>query len=135
MHEKKLGSICLVSEYYFPVSNAPAARFKPLVAELKKYFEVEIYTSNLSKNHTGEKIYCNVVPFPDNTKGVMYRLFFELLYSIETFFRLFTSKSQYYYITSPSFFNCIAARIFCILFRKKYIVDIRDDYPRVFFRS
>lgn len=133
MNKQGKPEISLISEYYHPVSNAPSARFKPLVEELSKFSDVKIYTSLLSREHKGKNFSCNVIPFPDNTRGIAYRLIFELMYSIETFFRLLFTRSDYYYITSPSFFNCIAAACYCIIFNKKYIVDIRDDYPRVFF--
>lgn len=130
---KDLEKIALVSEYFYPANNAPSARFKPLVAELSKYFSVQIYTSKLSASLNFKNIHCNHTPFPENTNGVIYRLLFEIIFSIETFFRLLFSRCHLYYITSPSFFNCFAAYTYCRLFRKKYIIDIRDDYPRVFF--
>lgn len=133
MNKKGKLKISLISEYYYPVSNAPSARFKPLVEELSKFFDVRIYTSRLSREYRSKKLSCNVIPFPDNTRGIAYRLIFELMYSIETFIRLLFIKSDYYYITSPSFFNCIASACYCTVFNKKYIVDVRDDYPRVFF--
>lgn len=133
MKERTISKISLISEYYYPANNAPSARFKPLVEELSKYFEVNIYTSRISKDYQSKHLSCNFIPFPDNTKGIAFRLFFELLYAIETFIRLLFTSSDCYYITSPSFFNCISAASYCIIFNKKYIVDIRDDYPRVFF--
>lgn len=125
--------IALVSEYFFPANNAPSARFKPLSDELSKYFDLVIHTSSISRGQPHNRIICNLTPFPDNTRSLSFRLFFEILYSTETFFRLLFSRSDYYYITSPSFFNCIAAYLSCRIFRRKYIIDVRDDYPRVFF--
>lgn len=133
MNDTTRKRIALVSEYFFPANNAPSARFKPLAEELSKYFDVAIYTSSISRKHPDNRIKCNLTPFPDNTRSLGFRLFFEVLYSAETFFRLLFSRYDYYYITSPSFFNCIAAFLSCIIFQRKYIIDVRDDYPRVFF--
>jgi glycosyltransferase involved in cell wall biosynthesis len=130
---KNVLKIALVSEYFYPANNAPAARFRPLVQELSRFFSVLIYTSKVSAELQDEKIICNFTPFPENTRGIIYRLFFEVLYSIETFVRLMFSRCDIYYITSPSFFNCYTSYVYCRLFGKRYIIDIRDDYPRVFF--
>jgi len=48
---------------------------------------------------------------------------------------LLFSSGNIYYITSPSFINCILAFFYCTIFNKPYILDIRDDYPRVYFDS
>lgn len=135
MQNKKKGifRIALVSEYFYPANNAPATRFKPLADELSKHFELTILTSKISQHVKHSCIKCNWTSFPDNTRSIVFRLFFEIIYSVETFFRLLFSRYDYYYLTSPSFFNCIAAYIFCRVAGKPFIVDIRDDYPRVFF--
>ncbi len=127
--------LVFVSEYFYPANNAPGARFKPLVAELAKYFKIEIYTSKISKEVANYDIHCNILPFPPNQKRTISRLFREALYGFETFVRLYFSKGEIYYITSPSFINCIFAACYCILFRKRYVIDIRDDYPRVYFEA
>ena len=129
----KAQRIVLVSEYFYPANNAPAARFKPLVDELSKRFHVTVFTSKISAKISDSRVKCNWTPFPENTRNVSFRLFFEILYSTETFLRLLFSRYDYYYLTSPSFFNCVAACLYCRLFRRNFVVDIRDDYPRVFF--
>lgn len=127
--------LIFVTEYYTQANNAPAARFKPLVLELSHYFNVAVYTSRGAKKNELNKhsITSNLIPFPDNTKHIFLRVLQESAYALETFIRLIFSRGSFYYITSPSFLNCISAYLYCRLFSKKYIVDIRDDYPRVFF--
>ncbi len=132
-HLKTLKRLVFIGEYFYPANNAPGARFKPLVDELQAFFKVHIYTSSISKDVKDYNITTNFIEFPSNHKGNFHRLFVEVIYSIETFLRLLFSKGDVYYITSPSFINCIAAACYCILFRRKYIVDIRDDYPQVYF--
>src|SRR5678816_1537152 len=131
---KPATSIILVSEYFFPANNAPGARFKPIVDALISHdFDVSIYTSKISSNVKEYKVKSNKFKFPSNQKSTLSRLSQELLFGIETFIRLLFSRGHYYYITSPSFINCICAFLYCKLFNKRYIVDIRDDYPRVYF--
>lgn len=127
--------LIFVTEYFAQANNAPSARFQPLVHELSFHYDVRVYTSrSLSKNSVGQSsITTNFIPFPDNTKHIVARTLQESAYATETFFRLLFSKGSIYYITSPSFLNCISAYVYCWIFGKKYVVDIRDDYPRVFF--
>ncbi len=128
--------INFVTEYFYPANNAPGARFKPLVDELlASSIEVIIYTSKISANEKEYSIKTNFVTFPSNQQSTIIRLTQELLFGIETFIRLLFSKGDLYYITSPSFINCILAYTYCRLLKKKYILDIRDDYPRVYFDS
>lgn len=128
--------INLVTEYFYPANNAPGARFKPLVDELlASSIDVVIYTSKISANAKAYSIKTNLVSFPSNQRSIFIRLTQELLFGLETFIRLLFSKGDIYYITSPSFINCILAYLYCRLFNKKYILDIRDDYPRVYFDS
>jgi len=125
-----------VTEYFYPANNAPGARFKPLVDELlAASLDVVIYTSKISANANGYSIKANLVSFPSNQQSTIIRLAQELLFGLETFMRLLFSKGEVYYITSPSFINCILAYSYCRLLNKKYILDIRDDYPRVYFDS
>lgn len=130
---KKTSQITFVTEYYYPVSNAPATRFKPLVDALKRHFAVHLMTSAKSRSCGESTATFNRIPFPENTHSTFVRLALEVMYALETFVRLLFTRSQLYYITSPSYFNCMAAFFFCRLMGKAYIVDIRDDYPRVFF--
>ncbi|MFZ6012562.1 MAG: hypothetical protein ACOYXT_19620, partial [Bacteroidota bacterium] len=126
--------LILVTEYFHPANNAPGARFKPLVDKLSEHsFDVTIYTSKISRNVTEYNVVWNWIKFPSNQKSTLIRLFFELAYGCETFFRLLFSSGDIYYLTSPSFINCVLARFYCRLFGKRYVVDIRDDYPRVYF--
>ena len=135
-YQKSLLRINLVTEYFYPANNAPGARFKPLVDELLgSSIDVVIYTSKISANAKEYSIKTNLVSFPSNQRSTIIRLTQELLFGLETFIRLLFSKGDLYYITSPSFINCILAYSYCRLLNKKYILDIRDDYPRVYFDS
>ncbi len=128
--------INIVTEYFYPANNAPGARFKPLVdALLESSTEVIIYTSKISAQVKEYKINYNLITFPSNQRSTLIRLIQELLFGVETFIRLTFSKGDIYYITSPSYINCILAFLYCQLFNKKYVLDIRDDYPRVYFDS
>lgn len=133
--KKKPARLVLVSEYFYPANNAPGARFKPLALEFIKHFKLTIYTSKISKGVDDFSVKCNFLSFPPNQTSNFTRLFAEIAYGMETFFRLIFSKGEIYYVTSPSFINCIFSVAYCILFKKKYIIDIRDDYPRVYFEA
>lgn len=132
---KKTIRIVLVSEYFYPANNAPGARFKPLALEFIKHFALTIYTSKISAGVNEFSIKCNFLPFPRNQARTIARLFAEILYGFETFIRLIFSKGDIYYVTSPSFINCIFSVTHCLIFNKPYIIDIRDDYPRVYFEA
>jgi glycosyltransferase involved in cell wall biosynthesis len=133
MSRNKRPRLILVTEYFTPANNAPGARFGPLAQAFKKYFNIIVFTSTVSRGLVDFQTSCNLISFPGNTKSLLSRLIFEILFSVETFCRLLFSRADIYYITSPSFFNCIFSFFYCYIFSKKYIVDIRDDYPRVFF--
>ncbi len=136
MAKKNSLRINLVSEYFYPANNAPSARFKPLVNELlAANMEVVIYTSKISSGIKEYSVKTNTIGFPSNQSSTLIRLLQEVLFGVETFVRLLFSKGEFYYITSPSFINCILAYWYCRLLNKKYILDIRDDYPGVYFDS
>jgi glycosyltransferase involved in cell wall biosynthesis len=126
----------LITEYFHPANNAPSARFKPLVDSLlATSIDVVVYTSNISSHLKHYNIKTNFFDFPSNQKSAFIRLIKEFFFGIETFVRLLTSSGDLYYITSPSFINCSMAFFYCRLFNRKYILDIRDDYPRVYVES
>jgi len=136
MTNKVSQRINFVTEYFYPANNAPGARFKPLVDEfIASRIEVVIYTSKVSSQLKEYSVKTNLIGFPSNQRSAFVRLIQELTFGIETFIRLMFSKGEIYYITSPSFINCTLAYWYCKLFNKKYILDIRDDYPSVYFDS
>jgi len=131
----RFSRLILVSQFFYPANVAAAARYKPLVSALMKFYDVTVYTSRISRGRSEFIVKCNWVPFPSNQKSNIFRLLFETAFGVETFIRILFSKGDIYYLGSPSFINCTFAALCCKLLGKPYLVDIRDDYPRVYFDS
>lgn len=71
----------------------------------------------------------------NNKASSVNRLFWENVVGIELFFYVFFSSRTMMILSSPPFFTVLWATFACVLRKKKYILDIRDLYPEVFFET
>lgn len=126
--------IALVTENFHPQSYADAIRMKPIVDELEKEFNsITIYTSKDSGRPESSNIVENIIKRPGKSSNLV-RLINELFCSIELFFKLlFSKKYDLYVVTSPPYFVTIASVMAIQIKRGKYVLDIRDLYPEMFF--
>jgi glycosyltransferase involved in cell wall biosynthesis len=129
-----LPKITIVTDYFVPDNKAISIRMKYLAqAFLDRGFEVKILTSKGSKNVRGFDVTTNFITPASNRDNVYIRLAKEILYGVETFFRLLFKKSDYFLLTSPPFTIAFFAVAACVLRKKRYILDVRDEYPEVYF--
>jgi glycosyltransferase involved in cell wall biosynthesis len=127
--------IALISENFHPKSYADAIRMKPIVDELEKRdsYRVTVYTSKDERRKNTANIIHNIISPPGKSSNVK-RLFKEFLCSIEIFLKLLVGKKyDLYIVTSPPYFVTIASVFAIIIRRGKYVIDIRDIYPEMFF--
>ncbi len=68
-----------------------------------------------------------------NKDRAVVRLLKENLAGIELFFRVITSRSDLIILSSPPFFTVIWGAIGAIVSGQKFILDVRDLYPEIFF--
>jgi glycosyltransferase involved in cell wall biosynthesis len=126
----------IVTNYFAPDTQAVAVRMVHLARALEAdNFDLTIYTSKKSEKNSEFRIRCNFFSSGSNKDNVPVRLLKELSYSVENFFRLLFSNHDYYLVTSPpftiAFFSCLAI----IIRGKKYILDVRDEYPEAYFEE
>ena len=111
-----------------PASDAAAIRNYWFVKSLKeKKFQVH------SVSHQGEGGSLTFIKPASNKASIYTRLIMECLAGIELFLRIIFSRKDLYILSSPPFVTVVMGVIACILMRKKYILDIRDIYPEVYF--
>lgn len=115
--------ICYFTPYYPPQSEAAATRSYWFIKTLSEAgHEVKIITNS--------RMYLKLAT---NKERAIKRLFKENLVGIELFFRLLLSKSQLVVLSSPPYFTVMWGIFACWIIKRKYILDIRDLYPEVFF--
>lgn len=133
MKQIDIGVIC---DFFPPDNKAVSIRMVHLVKSLQEHdFTVTVYTSKKSRNLSGFRINSNISTPASNKDSIPLRLFKEIVFSLETFIKLLFSKHDLYLITSPPFTLAFCACFACILTGKKYILDIRDEYPEVYFEE
>ena len=93
------------------------------------YDNGDIIISSTCDNKNRETI---KVPFYNKKySNFLVRALFEILFGVIVGFRSIFINNKIFVLSSPPFFSCFTIAIFLILFRKNYIVDIRDHYPDV----
>lgn len=68
-----------------------------------------------------------------NKDRAIVRLLKENLTGLELFFRVITSRNDMIVLSSPPFFTVIWGALAAIASGQKYILDVRDLYPEIFF--
>lgn len=70
---------------------------------------------------------------PNNKERSIFRLLKENRAGLELFFRVLTNKADLVVLSTPPFFTVLWGALACYISSKKYILDVRDLYPDVFF--
>jgi glycosyltransferase involved in cell wall biosynthesis len=126
--------ITIVCDHFIPDNKAISIRMKYLAEALMNHgYAVTILTSRESKNIKGFNVKVNLVAPATNKDKLTVRLLKELLYGFENFFRVLLSRSDYYIITTPPFTIAFLAMVACALKDAKVVLDVRDEYPEVYF--
>jgi glycosyltransferase involved in cell wall biosynthesis len=121
--------IFVYTPFYPPQPQAAAVRSYWIIKALKDArHEVNVYSS--IKTDDSKKLIFNPA---DNKQTFLKRLFFEILAGVELFFRIFFSNKDLYILSSPPFITILIASLGCFLKKKKYIIDVRDIYPDIYF--
>jgi len=122
--------ITYFTPYFLPQSEAAAIRNSWFVKILREEgHEVEVLSSiPSSPGHT--KLFFSKA---SNKSSAITRLIIECFLGIELFVRLLFQSKDLYILSSPPFFSCLFASWALRLKGAKYILDIRDLYPEVFF--
>lgn len=131
----KTQRILVISERYYPDSSAIAVRMKYIVEELEKSdaFRPKLITTTRSKSRENLKISRTFFQSSRNEQLLPRRLLQEIFLGMEILIRTIFSRYQYALITSPPFFIMLIAILGIRLRRKPFILDVRDNYPEVFF--
>lgn len=112
-----------------PQPQAAAVRCYWLIRTLKQAgHTVEVFSSM----ETPESKALYISP-ADNKKSFARRLFFEFLTGLELFLRILFSKADVYVLSSPPFVTISIAHLGARIKGAKYLLDIRDIYPEIFF--
>ena len=127
-------SVCIVVQLFYPENQAMAVRTKFLAnALMDAGYETSVLTSSRSKGIDKYKVQCAITPVSSNKDNVYLRLLKELVYSMEIFIRVLLHEANLFIISSPPFTISYAAAMACRIRGKKYVFDVRDEYPEVYF--
>ena len=109
--------------FYPPQNEAAATRSYWFIKTLETHgHQVEITTSsNLS------------LKLASNKDSAIIRLLKEHLVGMELFLKIFNSPAELIILSSPPFFTVCWGAFAAIIRGKRYILDVRDLYPEVFF--
>lgn len=126
--------ICIVTVNFIPDNQAVSIRMKYLAGALvKEGYPVTIMTSKQSKGVKDFDVKVNLFSPGTNKDGLAIRLIKEILFAIETFIRIILARRRFYIVTSPPFTLAFLACAACVLSGSKYVLDVRDEYPEVYF--
>lgn len=121
--------VFLYTPFYPPQSQAAAIRCYWLGQALKSAnHNVEIFSS--VETNESKRFFFNPA---DNKQGFAKRLIFEFLTGVELFIRILFSFNNLYVLSSPPFIAISIGHLACRLTGKKYVIDVRDIYPDVYF--
>ncbi len=134
MKNKK--NISYVNIYFPPFRGAGAVRAISFLTFLvENGFNVIAYVPKNAIQSKSFDMVRIIAPLPTNKDRIGKRFLLEIIYSLEVFFKvLFTKKTYFAILSSPSFFVTFFASLAFHLKGTKVIVDIRDLYPEVLFR-
>lgn len=121
--------ITLYTPFYPPQSQAAAVRCYWLARSLgEANHQVDVLTS-ISTPESKSLIFKPA----DNKQSFLKRLIFELLTGIELFFRLLFKSNGIVILSTPPFITTSIAHLACRVKGTKYIIDVRDIYPDIYF--
>ena len=123
--------IFFFTPFYPPQSQAAAVRCYWLIKTLKDAgHEVETFSSVATQE--SKALYFSAA---DNKQSFLKRLIWEIISGLELFIRILFSRKDYYILSSPPFVSILIAHLGARLKGAKYILDIRDIYPDVYFHQ
>jgi len=135
----KQSRLAIVTESFYPVSDAPSIRMTALVDALRAngHFDIKVYSSKKAAHeYKGISVRQNICPPSHNKQSSIRRILNELVYGVETLLRLFFAKYDIIIVTSPPFISTVILSYFLIFFkRNRYVLDVRDYYPSVYFEA
>jgi glycosyltransferase involved in cell wall biosynthesis len=114
---------------YAPHNNAAAVRSGFIIKYLRK--EGYKITSLSANNSAADKKF--FLLFPSNKRTAYFRLIKQILCGAELFFRVLFSSYDKYIFSTPPFVTVVLGCMACWLKGSKYILDVRDIYPEVFY--
>lgn len=117
------------SPFYYPQSQAAAVRSYWIVQTLKNAgYKVAVKSSIDDGDATSM-----LINPADNKQSFLKRLVFEILAGIELFIRVAVTDYNLYIFSSPPFITTLIGHRACRFLGKRYIIDVRDIYPDVYF--
>ena len=130
-----IDNICIVTQLFHPNNQAIAVRMKYLADAFKNHgIDVSVmHSGELGNTSSAFHSIHLISPLSSNKDRTAIRLIKELITSSEVFFRVLFSSNRFYLITSPPFTIAIAAALACRIKFAKYVFDVRDEYPEVYF--
>ena len=127
-------SIKIITAHYLPKINAGSIRLKSFVKSWKKKCDIEILTENNKTIEEEKYIERTFTKLASNNQTFLYRIVFEIIFSIEVFIRLLFSKDDdLYFVSSPPFLLAVSVFMVSKIKKNEYILDVRDLYPEILF--
>lgn len=121
--------VFLYAPFYPPQSQAAATRCYWLNQILKDAGHIVLVASAIETSETYKLTFNQA----NNKQNLIKRLFFEIISGIELFFRIFQTHHDLYILSSPPFITVSIAHLACRIRGFRYVIDVRDIYPDVYF--
>lgn len=122
MQQNNSKDIFYYSPYLPPENNAAAIRNHWFIRVLKENHNLKVHSNQNT-----------IFKLPTNKQGLIIRLLKESFVGLELSLRILFSFKKTYILSSPPYITILLASITCAILKKRYILDIRDVYPNVFF--
>ena len=122
--------ITFISHRYFPEPTADSVRIASMVRSACNRGHIINVISNRNSMAQGTEtlIQTRCCP-PPNTQSIYKRSMGEILLGINIVWKILWHKTDVYVITSPCYITALITWFFTWIRGKKYICDIRDNYP------
>ena len=117
--KQNTSKIILYSAYPLNSHNANSIR----MLHFKKVLKINLNINTLYP----------IFPLAKNNQPLWWRLLRESISGIELTIRLLFTNYKLIILSSPPYITILISSLFLALFKRKYILDIRDPYPEVFF--
>ena len=122
--------ITFISHRYFPQPTADSVRIASMVKSAQKRgHTVAVISNKNTESQRGETLIKTLLSPPRNTRGLLGRAIGEIGLGFNIMWKMLWHKTDVYVITSPCYITALMCWFFAICMRKKWVADIRDNYP------
>lgn len=123
--------ILVVCAYFWPRSNAPAARLMCFSHELSRQHSVEVFTADEGPAHPDVRIERHRRFAQSNLDGLFRRTIKDFGFGLLCSSRFMKNRPDVVIVSSPVFLTAVLTVFTARLYKVPVVLDVRDPYPEV----